>query len=239
MDSLIEPFTDGPRERLALHGRSALSNAELTAILLGTGANGIPVLVAATRLLEFAGGIHGLSRMSVDELCTQSSIGMTKACRLLAAIELGTRLFTQPLERARPISSSRDVAAALQARFVHEEREHFIVIALDAKNRPVAELTVAIGGVIACAVLPADVFRPVLRAAGVSALFVHNHPSGDPTPSEEDVTITGRLCRAGEMLGIQVLDHIILGRDNYFSFLDAGLMTQLSQTEGHAGSRRP
>lgn len=226
MDSGHAGFVDGPRERLALHGRAALSDAELLAVLLGTGANGAPVTVVASRLLDFAGGLHGLARMSVAELCSQLSIGTTKACRILAAIELGTRLHTRPLDQRRPISSSRDVAAALQARFVDEPREHFIAIALDAKNQPVAELPVAIGGMLACAVLPSDVFRPVLRAAAVSVLFVHNHPSGDPTPSEADVSITERLWRAGELLGVNVLDHVILGRDSYFSFLDAGLMAR-------------
>jgi DNA repair protein RadC len=234
MDRVIEGFasdgfTTGPRERLSLHGRAALSDAELVAVLLGTGASATPVSVVACRLLEYAGGLHGLARLSVAELETQPGIGTTKACRVLAALELGMRLQARPLERRRPITSSRDVAAALQPRFVNEPREHFIAIALDAKNHPVAELAVAVGGIVACSISPSDVFRPVLRAAAVSVLFVHNHPSGDPSPSDADVAITERLWRAGELLGVQVLDHVILGREGYFSFLDAGLMAGLRE----------
>jgi DNA repair protein RadC len=227
MEPIIDAGTPGARERLALHGRAALSDAELIAILLGTGTSAAPVAIVAARLLEYAGGLSGLAQLSVAELETQPGIGTTKACRLLAAMELGTRTHVRPLERRKPITSSRDIAAALSPRFDHETREHFLAIALDAKNHPLAELTVAIGGIAACSVAPADVFRPVLRAAAVSVLFVHNHPSGDPAPSEADVAITQRLWRAGDLLGVQVLDHVILGRDGYFSFLDAGLMVGL------------
>jgi len=224
MDPILDTFVPGPRERLSLHGRASLSDAELVALLLGTGTSGTPVGVVACRLLEYAGGLHGLARLSLTELESQSGIGTSKACRLLAALELGMRLRTRPFERRRAITSSRDVAAALQARFLDEPREHFIALALDAKNQPIAELAVAVGGLVACSISPSDVFRPVLRAAAVSVLFVHNHPSGDPTPSDADLAITERLWRAGELLGVQVLDHVILGREGYFSFLDAGLM---------------
>jgi DNA repair protein RadC len=231
----------GPRERLLLHGRAALSDVELIAILLGTGTRAAPVGVVAARLLDYAGGVPGLGRLSAAELETQPGIGTTKACRLLAALELGTRAQLRPLERRRAITSSRDVAAALSPRFVAEQREHFIALALDAKNHPLAELPVAVGGIAACSVAPADVFRPVLRAAAVSVLFVHNHPSGDPAPSEADLAITQRLCRAGQLLGVQVLDHVILGRDGYFSFLDAGLMAGLNEPEpeGSEGGSSP
>ncbi|HEX4353435.1 MAG TPA: DNA repair protein RadC [Polyangiales bacterium] len=224
MEPIVDVELPGPRERLALHGRAALSDAELVALLLGTGTSTAKVSIVAARLLEYSGGLHGLTRLSIAELETQPGIGTTKASRLLAAIELGARVHARPLERSRPITSSRDVAAALSPRLVDETREHFIAIALDAKNCPLAEVLVAIGGISACSVAPADVFRPVVRVAAVSVLFVHNHPSGDPQPSEADVAITDRLRRAGALLGVQVLDHVILGRGAYFSFLDAGLM---------------
>ena len=149
---------------------------------------------------------------------------------MLAAVELGARIQSRPLERRRPIATSRDVAAALSPRLSAESREHFLAVALDAKNQPLAELTIAIGGLSACAVLAADVFRPVLQAAAVSVIFVHNHPSGDPTPSEADLAITERLCRAGEVLGIGVLDHVVLGAQDYFSFADAGILAGLTGT---------
>jgi DNA repair protein RadC len=241
MQAILEIDPPGPRERLVLHGRAALSDAELIAVLLGTGTNQTPVAVVAARLLDYAGGLAGLARLSAAELETQAGIGTTKACRLLAALELGMRSHVRPLERRRALTSSRDVVAALGPRFAHEQREHFIALALDAKNQPLAELPVAIGGIAACAVAPADVFRPVLRAAAVSVLFVHNHPSGDPAPSAADVAITQRLCRAGELLGVHVLDHVILGGAGYFSFLDAGLMARLKDAEspGFEGGSSP
>lgn len=215
----------GPRERLAMHGHSILSDAELLAVLLGTGAPAQPVEVVAVRLLERAGTLQALGRCSYAQLRTQTGVGATKACRLLAAFELGRRALCRPLEPGRPLLSSRDVDAALRPRFAGETREHFLAIALDVKNQPVAELSIAIGGLAACAITPADVFRQVLRVAAVSVIFVHNHPSGDPTPSEADLAITERLCRAGELLGVYVVDHVVLGAEESFSFADAGLMS--------------
>jgi len=220
----------GPRERLALYGRAALSDAELLCVLLGTGSAALPVAQVACRLLAQAGSLQGLAKLSLAELEAQSGIGATKACRVLAAVELAVRMQSRPLEPRRAIASSRDVAAALSPRFMDEPREHFLAVALDAKNQPLCQLTIGIGGLTACAVLPADVFRPVIQAAAVSVIFVHNHPSGDPTPSEADVAITERLCRAGELLGIGVLDHVVLGGADYFSFADAGILAGLTGT---------
>src|SRR5690606_18345940 len=118
----------------------------------------------------------------------------------------------------------RDVDAAMRPRLANADVEHFIAIALDAKNRPVAEISIARGGLAACPVSPADVFRALLREAAAGVVFVHNHPSGEPSPSAEDVALTDRLRRAGELLGVTVLDHVIIGREGYFSFLDAGLL---------------
>jgi DNA repair protein RadC len=221
------PFL-GPRERLAMYGRSALSDSDLIAVLLGTGTQAFPVSVTAERLLEHAGGLHGVARLSLAQLEATSGIGVTKACRLLSALELGTRVASRPFERRRAVTSSRDIDAALRPRFAFEPREHFLADALDAKNQPLAELTIGIGGSIACAIAPSDVFRPVLQAAAVSVIFVHNHPSGDPHPSDADVAITERLCHAGQVLGVAVLDHVILGAEGYYSFADAGLLAGMA-----------
>lgn len=207
-----------------MHGPSSLSDAELVAVLLGTGSSAEPVNVLAARLLERAGGLLSLSVLHASDLSAEPGIGASKACRLLAAIELGARACSRPLQRERAIQSSRDVYTALRARVRGEAREHFFAIALDAKNRPVAQIEVAVGGLVACCLSPSDVFRPLLRAAAVGVIFAHNHPSGEASPSDEDVAITDRLCRAGELLGIQVLDHLVLGENSYFSFLDAGLL---------------
>ncbi len=222
--SVVEDTKQGPRERLVMHGAASLSDAELVAVLLGTGYSGESVEVVAARLLARAGGLHGLQRLRGPELEAQPGVGLTKACRLRAAAELGARLCYRPLRRQEPITCSRDVEAALRPRLARAEREHFVAIALDAKNHPLAQLEIAVGGLLACCISPADVFRPLLREAAASTIFAHNHPSGDPTPSEQDLTITERLCQAGELLGVRVLDHLVIGAHGYFSFLDAGLL---------------
>ncbi len=207
-----------------MSGVASLSDVDLIAILLGTGVSTEPVGVVAARLLERAGGLHGLLRLGVSELGEQVGIGPSKACRLRAAVELGARLSSRPLQRQKPITSSRDVDAALRSRLRGELREHFIAVPLDAKNHPLAELEIAIGGLLACCITPSDVFRPVLREAAAAVIFAHNHPSGDLTPSDQDIGITHRLVRCGELLGVTVLDHLIVGENGYFSFLDAGLL---------------
>jgi DNA repair protein RadC len=214
----------GPRERLVLRGEDALSDAELLAVVLGTGSAKEPVSVLAQRLIEQSGGLAGLRRAGMSAISELPGIGVTKACRLRAALELGVRLSAEPLRPSAAIQHSQDVAAALGPRLRDAAREHFFALALDAKNRPVAEILVAVGGLTACAISPADVFRLVLKEPAAAVIFVHNHPSGEPTPSADDVTVTERLRKAGSLLGINVLDHVILGRDTHFSFLDAGLL---------------
>jgi DNA repair protein RadC len=214
----------GPREHLMLRGEQALSDAELIAVLLGTGSASDPVGVLAQKLIERTGGLSGLRRAGLSAMSACPGIGATKACRLRAALELGVRMNAAPLHPLAPISQSSDVAAALGPRLRSAAREHFFALALDAKNRPVAEILVAVGGLTACAITPADVFRLVLREPAAGVIFVHNHPSGEPAPSAEDVRVTERLRRAGALLGIQVLDHVILGHGAYFSFLDSGLL---------------
>lgn len=218
------PERIGPRERLQLSGEQSLSDAELLAVLLGTGTAGDPVSVVAQRLLEQTGGMRGLRHAGLAALGSCPGVGPTKACRLRAAVELGLRLAALPLERGAPVRSSLDVAAALWPRLRGAAREHFYALTLDVKNRPVAELLIAVGGLTACAVQPGDVFRLVLREPAAAVIFVHNHPSGEPSPSAEDVAITERLRQAGALLGVRVLDHVILGEERHFSFLDAGLL---------------
>jgi len=215
----------GPRERLILNGEHALSDAELLAVLLGTGSAKEPVSVLAQKLLERSGGLGGLRRAGMSAISAVPGIGSTKACRLRAALELGLRLSAEPLRPSTAILHSEDVVAALGPRLRDAAREHFFALALDAKNRPVAEILVAVGGLTACAISPADVFRLVLKEPAAAVIFVHNHPSGEPGPSADDVSVTERLRKAGALLGISVLDHVILGREAHFSFLDAGLLS--------------
>ena len=223
-DVAAEPRAQGPRERLALYGEQTLSDVELIAVLLGTGAPGEPVGVVAARLLARGGGLHGLRRAGLSALSKEPGVGLGKACRLRAALELGARSQGTRLDPRAPLRSSADVVAAVGPRLRSETRELFLALALDAKNRPLAELLVAVGGLSACAVSPAEVFRLVLREPAAGVIFVHNHPSGEPAPSPEDVAVTKRLAAAGALLGLRVLDHVILGDPGHFSFLDAGLL---------------
>jgi len=214
----------GPRERLARVGRQRLGDAELVAILLGTGTSAEPVTVLAARLLVEAGGLEGLSRLGPGGLERISGLGPSKAARLVAAVELGRRVVTRPLSRRARLGSSKDVDDAFRARLADLDQECFWAIALDAKSRPIREIEIARGGLSACPVAPADVFRALVREAAASVIILHNHPSGEPTPSADDVALTERLARAGELLGIRLVDHVVIGREGYFSFLDAGLI---------------
>jgi DNA repair protein RadC len=175
-------------------------------------------------VLHELGGLAALRRAGVGTLEQLNGVGPGKASRILAAIELGRRVVSRPLPRRARIGSSREVYAALRPRLGDADTERFLAIALDAKNRPVAELEIARGGLSACPVSPADVFRALLREAAAGVVFVHNHPSGEPSPSSEDVALTERLRLAGDLLGVRVLDHVIIGREGWFSFLDAGLL---------------
>lgn len=217
---------EGPRERMRAVGTERLSDAELLAILLGTGSAREPVSVLASRVLHELGGIAGLRRIGAGALEALSGVGPSKAARIVAAIELGRRVASRPLSRGARIGSSRDVDAALRPRLADADAERFVAIALDAKNRPIGEVEVARGGLTACPVSPGDVFRALIKEAAAGVVFVHNHPSGEPSPSAEDVELTERLRAAGELLGVKVLDHVIIGREGYFSFLDAGLLSR-------------
>jgi DNA repair protein RadC len=221
--------SDGPRERLRRVGREHLSDEELMALLLGTGSAREPVTVLAARLIREVGGVYGLARSGGGELARLGGIGASKAGRILAAIELGRRVHEAPWPERKRIESSRDVDTLMRARLAGAEVEHFVALALDAKNRVIAELAIAQGGLSACPVAPADVFRALLREAAAATIFVHNHPSGDAMPSDDDISITERLIRAGTLLGVRVLDHVIIGRSGYFSFVDAG---QIGPQEG-------
>lgn len=215
---------EGPRERLRKVGADGLSSEELIALLLGTGTAGEPVTVLAARLLVETGGIAGLPRWGPGALARLAGIGESKAARIVAALELGLRVHDVPWTPGPRIDSSRSVDVAVRARLERAEVEHFVALALDSKNRITAELRIATGGLSACAVAPADVFRALLREAASGVVFVHNHPSGDSSPSAEDVAFTDRLVRAGALLGVRVLDHVIVAREGYFSFLDSGLL---------------
>ncbi len=214
----------GARERLREYGASALKDTELLSLLLCTGMRGMTVTAMAEQLLDQQGGLRGLLRSGAGVLATYPGVGPCKAARVLAAIELGRRLHAQGTPQEARLSSSQEVYRAFAPLLSEEPQECFWAVALNTRHRLVARALIGRGGIDACPVSPADAFRPLLREAAAAAIFVHNHPSGVPEPSREDVLLTVRLCEVGNLLAIPVLDHVIIGRGTYFSFLDAGLL---------------
>lgn len=222
----------GAREKLSERGIESLSDADLVALLLGTGSQDEPVSVLAERLLCESGGLHGLARAGSRHLAGVRGIGVGKAARISAAIELGRRVAALPLERGVRISSSEDVYRAFGPLLSHQLHEELWAIALDARQRVLARVQLARGGLSSCPVTVADIFRPLIREGASAMIVIHNHPSGAPDPSPEDLAFTERVAQAGELLGIFLLDHVIVAADGFYSCLDAGLYP------GHSGRAR-
>jgi DNA repair protein RadC len=212
----------GPRERLESLGPSALSDAELLALLLRTGARGGSALQVASELLDRHEGLPGLAQAASAELRALPGVGPAKSASLRAALELGRRLSARRLRPGDPIRSPGDVHAHFHARLSDAPCEHFLVVLLDGRHRVMREVAVSQGTLTASLVHPREVFRPALREAAAAVILVHNHPSGDPTPSREDREITGRLARAGELLGIPVLDHVVVAEQGFVSLREEG-----------------
>jgi len=229
---------DGPRERLARLGAAALSDAELVALLLGTGQAGEPVGSSAIRILRDAGGLWALARMSFGELSRIAAIGPAKAARLAAAFEAGSRGLISPMNDAAPLSNSELVFARYGRRLMTSPVERFVVISVDAKNRVRAEREIARGGRTTCQVDPGEIFRLLVSESASGAIFVHNHPSGDPEPSPQDLELTARLVAAGSLLDIRILDHVIVGSGRYTSLRDAGLWPSIPMKSARSGGSR-
>ena len=216
-------ISDRPRERLARLGPEALSNAELIAILIRVGVQGENAVQVGQRLLNDYGGIRGLHRANFDMLLDEHGLGEAKASTLQAAIELGRRLTLESPEDRPTINSPADAAALVQLEMQAFEKEHLRVILLDTRNHVIEIRTASQGSVNASVVRVAEVFTPAVRRNAANVLVVHNHPSGDPTPSPEDIAITKRLVEAGKLLEIEVLDHIIIGHGQFVSMKERGL----------------
>lgn len=216
------PEDERPRERLLRYGSAAVSDAQLLAILLRIGRRGRSAYEMGCDLLTEAEGIEGLSRMSVSDLIRVKGLGPAKAAQILAAMELGRRVASRPLRPGFRIRSSRDLFKHYEPLLSELKKEVFTLVMCDAKNRILKDEIVSTGSLSLSIVHPREVFRPAVREAAASVFFLHNHPSGDPTPSPEDRDLTRRLVQAGRIMGIRVLDHIILGHGRFYSFADQG-----------------
>lgn len=218
------PPDERPRERLAQWGASHLREYELLAILLRTGTAQMSALQLAQHLLDKFGGVRGVMHAKVAELATVKGMGLAKACQIAAAMELGRRVALSQFHERPQIRSPQDVYELMHLQFVAEKQEHFLAVLLDTKNRVLRSQTIFIGTLDSSLVHPREVYRAAVREGAACWIAVHNHPSGDPTPSPEDIAITKRLKEAGELLGIALLDHIIIGDGNYTSLRERGYL---------------
>jgi DNA repair protein RadC len=206
-----------PRERLELQGASALREAELLAILLRVGKKGVNAVQIGQRMLFQFGGLSGLHRASFAELCQVEGVGPAKAAQIKAAIELGRRLSTLSPDERPTIASPDDVADRVQYAMMALEQEELWVLLLDSRNRLINTEHLYRGSLNASTVRPAEVFKAGIRHNAGGLIVVHNHPSGDPSPSPEDINLTRCLIEAGEMLELPILDHIVIGLNRYES----------------------
>jgi len=220
------PLGDRPIEKLQQLGAPYLSDTELLSILVATGSarGGLSAVTCSRLLLRSHSTLRGLSRASPSELCRFPGIGPVKASRILAAFELSRRLAGEKTPRRSLCGRSQDVFEAYSVALRDEKKEAFLVLLLDSKNRFIREERISVGSLNCSIVHPREVFHPAIRECAASVLFVHNHPSGDPSPSDEDKQLTQRLLDVARLLGIRVLDHIIIGDGSYYSFFDEGMM---------------
>jgi DNA repair protein RadC len=218
------PADERPRERLLHYGADALSPTELLAILLRTGNEQRSATGLAEHLLSEFHGIRGVARATVTELASVHGIGPAKAAQIKAAIEFGRRLVAASPEERPKVRSPRDIYDLLGPTLRDEKREHFVAVLMDTKGGVLRQRTVSVGDLSSSLVHPREVFAEAIRYSAASIIVAHNHPSGDPTPSPEDAAVTRRLVEAGEILGIEVLDHIVLGDGRWVSLKEKGLM---------------
>jgi DNA repair protein RadC len=215
---------EGPRERLLRGGPAALSLVELLAVLLRTGARGRSALRVAEELVRRFGSLEALARAGDRQIRQAVGIGPAKLAGLRAALELGARLVREPLEVGVKVSSPEQVAAHYGPRMRSYRQEVFVVLLLDARQRVIGDVEVHRGSLDQSLVHPREVFAPALRESAAAILVLHNHPSGDPTPSEEDREVTLRLAQAGEILGVRLIDHVVIGAVEHRSLSRAGLL---------------
>lgn len=219
------PSEERPREKLLRAGKESLSTMEILAILLRSGTKNKSALELASEVIAASpDGIGYLAECRPEELAGIHGIGLTKACELLAAVELGRRIASRPSAKRTRISSARDIAELFMERMRYYKKEHFVSLMLNAKGEIIEESNISVGDLCSSTTHPREVFVDAVRRSAGSVVFLHNHPSGDPEPSEADVETTVRLMEAGAILGIPVLDHIVIGDGNYVSMKARGMI---------------
>jgi DNA repair protein RadC len=219
------PEGERPRERLLTHGAYNLSDAQLLAVILRTGGGGKSAIDLAIEILNSFGSLQGIEDASAAEFSFFKGMGDAKVAQIKAAFELGRRLLEEPVRKGPVFSSSHDVYLYYQQHLKHLKKEEFRCALLDAKNRIFKDCRISEGTLTHSLIHPREAFRFAIKESAASVIFVHNHPSGDSSPSREDKIITDRLVSTGEIIGIKVLDHVIIGNDDYTSMMEKGLIT--------------
>jgi len=217
-------YAEQPRTRFETLGPANLGETELLALIIRTGSEGKSSLDLAREILERFGSLEALAQAGVGELCEIKGIGRAKAIEIKAALELGRRLLGGPVAVGEAMRQSADIFSVYRPLLAHEQQENFYLVVLNARHRIQSHFLISRGSLTGSQVHPREVIRVAIREAAAAIIFVHNHPSGEVEPSEDDQAITERLVRAARLVGIQVLDHVIIGRDNYFSFADHQLL---------------
>jgi DNA repair protein RadC len=212
---------DRPREKLERLGAASLGDNELLALVIGSGSRGLDALELANRLIDRAGGLHGLTRIGLGDLRHVPGVGRARSAQILAAVELGRRTLVRAASERPRLITPRQMAAYLLPQYGSAAVEQFGIVMLDTKQRVIRIKILSVGSLDSTIVHPREVFREAASASAASIVLFHNHPSGDPTPSPDDFTLTTRMVNAGDIMGIDVVDHLILADQRYFSLVES------------------
>ncbi|MFO0794605.1 MAG: DNA repair protein RadC [Candidatus Brocadiaceae bacterium] len=219
------PTHERPRERLIQNGDECLTDAELLGIIIRDGTPAYSAVDIAQGLLSKYGDFRNLGSVSISELCKIKGIGPARAAQIKASLAIARRFATIALQPQQQFKCSRDIFNHFHERLRGKKQENFLAVLLDNKNRIIKDLSISTGSLTSSIVHPREVFNPAIKESAASIIFVHNHPSGDPEPSKEDIQITHRLVEVGNIVGIKVLDHLIIGNDHFVSLKDKGIIS--------------